>query len=293
MANDRIILVADSGSTKTVWRVWKGQEAPFSMETSGINPIQMNETELTQAVSEPWMDKPNAYKPEEINEVNFYGAGCLPHCIPTIENVLRNLFPVADLHIESDLLGAARALCGDHEGIACILGTGSNSCLYDGHYICAHTPALGYILGDEGSGAALGKQFLGNLLKGLLPDTIKEAFETHFHLTAEQIIEQVYRRPQANRYLASFTRFIADHRQNDCMHSMLVDSFEAFFRRNIVAYNRPDLPAHLAGSIAHVFRTEITEAAANVGIAVGQIIASPIEGMTAYHMQVHPNENTY
>lgn len=290
------ILLADSGSTKTSWRAWQGEDPPLCIETAGINPVLMD-TETIVGLLDGQLLSPSAPADgdrnalADVREIHFYGAGCLPTTVPTVEKALEQTFPAAEIHVCSDLLGAARALCGHSEGIACILGTGSNSCLYDGRQICAHTPPLGYILGDEGSGAALGKRLLGDLLKGLLPKAVSNAFTDRYRLTAGQIIEQVYRRPLPNRYLAGFTYFMAEHRREPEMHRLLTESFESFFRRNLVAYARPDLPVHMTGSVAHVFADEIKEAARATGFTTGRIIPSPVEGMIAYHRGVHGHKN--
>lgn len=299
MKQKGIVLLADSGSTKTAWRAWQGDEAPCCVETPGINPVQMDTDTIIALLSSRLTDElryedGSGILPSDVCEIHFYGAGCLPSTIPTVQEALKQVFPRADIHVQSDLLGAARALCGHTKGIACILGTGSNSCLYDGERICAHTPPLGYILGDEGSGAVLGRQLLGDLLKGLLPAHIRDAFSAQYNgLETDQIIEHVYRQPQPNRYLAGFTHFIAAHRDEPSLHRLLTDGFRSFFLRNVTAYARPDLPVHLTGSIAAVFADEVREAAQATGFTVGRIEASPISGMTAYHRVAPPNRNTY
>jgi N-acetylglucosamine kinase-like BadF-type ATPase len=180
-------------------------------------------------------------------------------------------------------LGAARALCGHEEGIACVLGTGSNSCLYDGKEIISNIPPLGYILGDEGSSAVLGRRLVGDCLKNQLPEAIRDEFLTEYQLTQEIILEKVYRQPLANRFLASLTPFLSKHREVPEVHKLLVESFTDFFVRNVKQYRRPWLPIHFVGSIANAFAAELKEAAESLGMELGTIMQSPMEGLVRYH----------
>ena len=189
------------------------------------------------------------------------------------------------IEVHSDMLAAARALCGRRPGIACILGTGSNSCYYDGRELRANVPPLGFILGDEGSGAVLGRLLVGDLLKGQLAPALREAFVQDYGLSTADIIERVYRRPFANRFLASFAPFLARHREDAGIHRLLVDAFRAFLTRNVMHYDWQHLPAHFTGSIALHFQPELREAAASVGVQVGQVLASPMEGLIHYHAE--------
>ena len=193
------------------------------------------------------------------------------------------MLSVNDIGIYSDLLGAARALCGHEEGIACVLGTGSNSCLYDGKEIIANVPPLGYILGDEGSSAVLGRRLVGDCLKNQLPESVRNEFLSEYGLTQELILERVYRQPLANRFLASLTPFLSKHRDVPEVHSLLVESFVDFFVRNVKQYRRPWLPIHFVGSIANVFSAELKEAAESLGMEIGLILKSPMEGLIRYH----------
>jgi N-acetylglucosamine kinase-like BadF-type ATPase len=192
--------------------------------------------------------------------------------------------PDADtVEVAGDLLGAARALCGSNEGIACILGTGANSCLYDGRQIIANTPPLGYVLGDEGSGAVLGIRFLNAVLKGLLPERLKTELLDWLQMTEADIIGRIYRQPLANRWLASLSLFIATHIDETDVRALVTDNFRQFFRRNVVQYGRRDLPVCFVGSIAHYYREQLGEAAAAEGFTLGRVEKSPVDGLTAYH----------
>ena len=194
--------------------------------------------------------------------------------------LLKEMFPQArQVEAHSDLLGAARALCGHNYGIASILGTGANSCLYDGRRIIANTPALGYILGDEGSGGVLGKLFLHELYKGVLSEKICSEFEREYGLTMADVIQRVYREPMPNRFLASLAPFIHRHLSDDAVRQIVIRNFRDFFRYNIRPYGLSDMPVSFVGSIAFHFRDQLTEAALAENFRLGKILQSPIEGL--------------
>ncbi len=180
-------------------------------------------------------------------------------------------------------MAAARALCGHEQGIACILGTGANSCLYDGEGIVQNTPALGYILGDEGSGAVLGRMFMNAIFKNPAFAAIRDAYLEEQQLTMADVIRRVYREPMANRFLASTSLFIGKHIDNPLLHALVTENFRQFFRRNIVPYGRPELPVHFVGSMASHYQPQLYEAAAAEGFTIGRILKSPMDGLVAYH----------
>ena len=202
-----------------------------------------------------------------------------------VRTALQTFFPQATICVESDLLGAARSLCGREQGIACILGTGSNSCEYDGEKITSNISPLGYILGDEGSGAVLGKRLVGDCLKHQLPEHICQAFLKETKFTPAEIIDKVYRQPQANRFLASLTPFLSRHREEPEIHALLVSCFNDFFLRNVMLYNYSYFPVHFTGSIAWYFQEEAKEAAEKLNIRTGKFIKCPIHGLIAYHFK--------
>lgn len=281
-------IAADSGSTKTAWCLWNNDKAPVYMETQGMNPIMQDADTIRRTLNtglRPLLERNGCPDPGEITDVFFYGAGCLPQHCPSVSCLLREFFTHARVEVQSDLIGAARALCGRQPGIACILGTGSNSCLYDGTTVIAHTPPLGFILGDEGSGAVLGRQMVGSMLKGVWPEELKTAFLQRFSLSPADIIERVYRQPMPNRFLASLTPFLYEHRNHPSVHALLIEQFGLFFRRNIIPYARPELPVHFVGSIASVFLDELQEAARQEGCVTGTILASPIRSIQIYHAE--------
>ena len=293
------VLVADSGSTKTDW-VLLGETGRKSFQTQGLNPVLMSEEQIVGILQcELLPELPN----EDCFEVFFYGAGVRPELVGKMEQAFQQAFAAGSpfaainnpspithhpspitLHLSSDLLGAARALCGHTEGIACILGTGSNSCLFDGENIVQNTPALGYILGDEGSGASLGKRFLNALFKGVLHESLRIDFQKETSLSLDEIIKKVYREPMPNRFLASFSKFIHLHLEKDeALRELVKDEFRRFFRHNIVPYQRRDLAVNFVGSIAHHYEPLLREAARDEGFEVGLVVASPIGRLADYH----------
>lgn len=270
-------LIADSGSTKTDWCI----HHTTIVHTQGINPFHQSDEVIQHILSDELF--PQLPPQKTIDEIHFYGAGCTPEKSLIVKKALKELFPQAMIEVESDLLGAARALCGKEEGIACILGTGSNSCLYDGDQIISNVSPLGYILGDEGSGAVLGKRLASDCLKHQLPEPICQAFLQETKLTPANIIEKVYRQPQVNRFLASLTPFLSAHREVPQIHSLLISSFLDFFQRNVLQYKRHDISVHFTGSIAWHFQEEVKEAAHSLDIQTGKFIQSPIVELQKYH----------
>ena len=271
-------LIADSGSTKTSWAVVDDKETKM-MGTAGINPAVQSEDTIMCTLHEMvsiLTDGPR--------EIYFYGAGCRGKASLFMEQCLRHAFPDADIVcVESDLLGAARALFGGEEGIACILGTGSNSCLYDGKVITANVPPLGYILGDEGSGAALGKTFFNALFKGDLPEELKNMYLEETHQTYDDVIRRVYREQNANRYLASTSLFLANHLDLRQLVDIVEQNFEQFFVKNVRKYGRPDLPVAAVGSIAFAYSDIFNKVAARHGYQVTRVIKEPIDALVGYH----------
>ena len=266
-----MILIADSGSTKTDWLFAEDASKVERRQTPGINPVHMSEDEVVAVISA--LDCPRSP-----HAIYFYGAGCIDPFKTKVVNALGRLFPDADISVESDLLGAARAVCGHRRGIACILGTGSNSCLFDGEKILDNTPPLGYILGDEGSGAVLGVRFVNALYKGRLGTALVDEFEAAQQMRLSDVIDRVYRQPMANRWLASLAPFVLAHLSVQGVSAIVTGNFRDFIRRNIVPYRRPDLPIRAVGSIAYFFRPQLEEAARAEGYAVGRVMRSPLEG---------------
>ena len=280
-----MFLIADSGSTKTDWCLCNKGTSILRIQTQGINPYHQTEEAIEQVLFDELL--PQLTESSNISkslQVIFYGAGCANEsACNRVKEAIHKVLGVTDITIHSDLLGAARALCGHDEGIACVLGTGSNSCLYNGKEIIANIPPLGYILGDEGSSAVLGRRLVGDCLKKQLPEALRDEFLTEYELTQEIILEKVYRQPLANRFLASLTPFLSKHREVPEVHRLLVESFVDFFVRNVKQYRRPWLPIHCIGSIASAFSNEVKEAAESLGMELGTIQQSPMAGLIKYH----------
>ena len=276
------ILIADSGSTKTDWILTTAENNILEVETMGINPVRDSQDAIFDVIKNHL--KPQLPKEFLVSRIFFYGAGCTDPYKKNVEEVLANTFyPVNGITVESDLLGAARALCGNKAGIACILGTGSNSCLYDGQGIVCNTSPLGYILGDEGSGAFLGKTLVGNVLKKIFSKKIQDSFFEKYKLTPAIIINKVYREPMPNTFLASLVPFLAEYRKEPEIHDMLVWAFQHFFSRNVRAYGHPEMEINCVGSIAFYFKQEIMDAAAKEGFKIGKILQKPAHGIADFH----------
>ncbi len=278
-----MILIADSGSTKTDWCVVEKGELVQQIFTKGTNPFFQSEEEISNEIATALLPE---LKTNEFDAVYFYGAGCgFPDKIAVVHRALTQHLKVeGEVEVATDMLAAARGLCGREAGIACIMGTGSNSCYYDGESIVANVSPLGFILGDEGSGACLGKLMVGDLLKNQMTPELKEKFLAQFNLTPADIIDRVYRKPFPNRFLASLSPFLAQNISEPCVHDLVLNSFKAFFKRNIMQYeNYQNLKVNLIGSVAYYYKEVLAEAAEAMGIQLGTIIQSPMEGLIKYH----------
>lgn len=281
-----VTLIADSGSTKTDWALlcpaMYGKPASIlRIASQGINPIHQSDNEIRQILLSELLPHLSI---ENVSHVYFYGSGVRPEKEAPMVQVLREALSCAEVvEAHSDLLGAARAVCGRNYGIASILGTGANSCLYDGNRIVEKTTALGYILGDEGSGAVLGKRFLHDLYSGLLSKEIKDDFEKKMKLSLPQIIDRIYRQPLANRFLASLATFIHGHIDDAGVEALVKHNFEDFIRVHVAPFGRDYLPLSFVGSIAHFFADQLTEVVEAEEYTMGTILHSPIEGLINYH----------
>lgn len=278
-----MILIADSGSTKTDWSICRGHEVVQALQTQGINPYHMSDEVIADVLEKEFRQALHVNL-ESDTEVIFYGAGCANEsACNRVKSVIHLVLRLTKVQVHTDLLAAARALCGREEGIACVLGTGSNSCLYDGERIINNVPSLGYILGDEGSSAVLGRRLLSDCFKNQLPEEVRNEFLVRYNLTQENVLDRVYRQPLVSRFLASLTPFLSDHREVPEVHKLLVESFTEFLVRNVKQYRRPWLPIHCVGSIAMAFSSELKEAAEALGMAMGTILQSPMKGLIEYH----------
>ena len=276
-----MILIADSGSTKTDWAVVDNGRQVVAMSTQGINPFHQDAENIATVIEEELLPKMGNIEPEGIF---FYGSGCREDKVEMMCGILGKAFPqCARIEAQGDLLAAARAVCGEREGIACIMGTGANSCLYDGNRVVENTPPLGYILGDEGSGAVLGKLFVNALFKGQLPSELKDEWLEETGLSLNIILHKVYREPLANRFLASTSRFIHQHLSVEPLERRVVYNFREHFRRNVNQYGRKDLTVGAIGSVAYYYREQLQKAATVEGYTLGKVMRSPMDGLVRYH----------
>ena len=278
-----MILIADSGSTKTDWCVAKDGFTVKRFTTQGINPYHQDERRINGIVLDELLPQTGEYK---LKKIVFYGSGCRDETIPAMKTILHSAFNNnVEVEIYSDLLGAARAICGHEEGIACILGTGSNSCLYDGKKIVGNIPPLGYILGDEGSGATLGKIFINEIFKNSRMYDLKKEFLQVLKMTEGDIIDRVYRQPMANRFLASLAPFIHSHIERHEVNEIVTENFRQFLLKNVKRYHRDDLQVSFIGSIAWHFKSQLLQSALEENVYVGRVEKSPMDGLLRYHFR--------
>jgi N-acetylglucosamine kinase-like BadF-type ATPase len=280
-----MILIADSGSTKTEWRLSDKGASIRQIHTAGINPYFQTEEEIEATIGHALSLIAEEEK-SAVESVFFYGAGCTsPEKNRPIIDALQKRLPAATAtHVDSDLMGAARSLCGREAGIACILGTGSNSCLYNGKEIVKNIPPLGYILGDEGSGAELGRMLVSDYLKNQLPRPLADKFRRRYGLTAAVVLEHVYKRPFPNRYLANFSFFLMENIGEPAVRDLVLQSFRSFFIRNVMQYDGSgQLPISFTGSVAFHYRDILWKAAWTLSLTVKRIEPTPMPGLLAYH----------
>lgn len=274
------VLIAESGSTKTDWRLIKGKKT-LSFQTIGFNPYHIGQDKILEELAA------STLKSEviNINILYFYGAGCSSiEKKKEIKSALKAFFTNAEIYVEHDLLAAARACCGKEKGMVAILGTGSNSCLFDGENIIQNIPSLGYILGDEGSGAYMGKLLLQMYLYGNLGHDLKKKFETNYEHRLTTILNSVYKEPLPNRFLAQFTHFIKENENHTKMDSLIKKAFSDFFENHITRYKEFNtIPLNLVGSIANIFSNQLKEVAIKYDVQIDKILKNPIEELVSFH----------
>ena len=280
-----MILIADSGSTKVHWCLLTASGQSSDVFTDGINPLFQTCDAMRNSISNQLLPQiASSLWAGTLTHVFFYGAGCTPEKKVFVKKALESVFKKAEVFVASDMLGAARGLLGHKAGVACILGTGSGSCYYNGEEIEWCVPSLGYILGDEGSAAVLGKRLVSDLLKNQLGEDLKEAFFKEYETSMADIIENVYRQPFPNRFLAKLSRFCANHIDDKRIHDLVYDHFVQFIRRNLKQYNATT-PIGFVGSIAYYYRPILEEAMQAEDLPLGTILQDPIEGLKAYHKE--------
>ncbi|MBO9635912.1 MAG: N-acetylglucosamine kinase [Chitinophagaceae bacterium] len=276
-----MILIADSGSTKTTWSLLAGQEEVLRFQTEGYNPYFVSGEYIAASLGR---SMPERLAPADIDTVYFYGAGCEEDRIAIMNHSLASVFSNAEVFVYMDLLAAARGLLGTSAGFVSILGTGSNTCLYDGEKIIHHIDSLGFILGDEGSASYLGRKVLQDYLRGTMPAAVAHRFDNQYGISREEIFNNVYTKPLANRYCAGFCKFL----QLDCDYSRstIRAGFRQFFGNLVALY--PDYSSYsfnCSGSVGFVFREILEDVAAEFGMKTNSVLTGPIEGLVAYHSQ--------
>ncbi len=278
-----MILIADSGSTKTSWCLTNGDDFTEYYSTGGLNPFFRSTEEIVDELRINLLPKTGI----NIDHIFFYGAGIInPEKGDIVKKALSELYTRAEIEAESDLLAAARSTCGKEKGIACILGTGSNSCLYNGVEIIEHVPPLGFILGDEGSGSALGRKLVGDFLKGVMPENISEEFKNRFQVTYAEFLEGVYKKEKPNQFLAQFVPFINENISEGYCVNLLENSFQEFITRNILMYSDfREQPLSFVGSVAFYFQNQLKNVLNKNQLRLKTVLKEPLNGLIKFHTE--------
>ncbi|HTI59429.1 N-acetylglucosamine kinase [Mucilaginibacter sp.] len=285
-----MIIIADGGSTKTNWCLVTEEGKKVYFNTEGYNPYFSSTAYIVQSLME---NLPTDLEKSEITEVNYYGAGCSTDEMRNIvAEAMKAVFTKARVYIGHDLLAAARALLGTTEGFAAILGTGTNTCIYNGREVTHNIDSGAYILGDEGSGCYIGKKLLVDYLRGYMPEAVRKLFWETFKLTPDDVNEQVYTQPRANRFCASFSKFVYDNPVNiEYSRNIVRTSFEDFFRNLVRHYpNYQKYTFNCIGSVGYNFRNVLEEVVTENGMVIGNIIRSPIDNLVKYHLELAPSQ---
>ncbi len=273
-------LIAESGSTRTEWALVEDDRLVQSAFTEGLNPFFQTRREISRSVR---LGLPPVFFKKKLEQVYYYGAGCTSYDKKNVLGASLVAQFKTPIHVESDLLAAARGLFLCEPGIACILGTGSNSCFYDGKIIVKNVRAGGYILGDEGSGAVLGKLFLSDVLKGLAPKRVTADFFEKFRISSNDIMETVYNRPLPNRFLATVPYFLDDYVDDDYVYDLIINNLKNFFKRNVCQYDYSNYPIRFVGSLALHYADFLREVARGFGIELDVIEETPMKGLIEFH----------
>ena len=280
MANEVINVIAESSSTRTEWALVQGEQIIEHAFTQGLNPYFQTRREISHIIR---LELPAEFFKRRWGHVYYYGAGCSnPEKIKTVEASLVAQFKTP-VTVESDMVGAARGLLVHEPGLACILGTGSNSCFYDGEKIAKRVRAGGYILGDEGSGSALGRLFLGDLIKNLVPEEIATEFFREYEVTIDSLMDDVYNNPLANRNLRTYSFFLAEHLDNEYVYNLVYNEIRRFFDRNIAQYDYKNIPVCFVGSVACKYSDVLLSVAGAMGVNIKKIVRASMPGLIAYH----------
>ena len=282
-----IKLIADSGSTKTEWCLLEGGKKKKFI-TQGMSPYFISGDQIQNILNQEL--KPQLGK-TQVDSIYYYGTGCSnKQNVKIVKNAIRQIFPSTQVSVDHDLMAAAKALCGDEKGIACILGTGSNSCFFNGSKIVKNSPGLGFILGDEGSGAYLGKKVIQYYLYQTFDKELHSRFDNQFSVSRDEILNAIYKKPLPNRYLASFAIFLAENRGHYMIENIIEDGLNDFFFIHIDKYRESrSLPIHFVGSIAFGFKDVLANLCMQYNMQLGRILKNPMEGLSAYYAAMHNN----
>jgi N-acetylglucosamine kinase-like BadF-type ATPase len=283
-------LIADGGSTKTNWCLVNDEGKKVYFNTEGYNPYFVSQEYIIQSLNS---NLPADLEKDQLSEVNYYGAGCSTEDKrKLVEEAMKQVFVNAKVNIGHDLLAAARALLGHTEGFAAILGTGTNTCIYDGKNITHNIDSGAYILGDEGSGCYIGKKLLIDYLRGYMPEAVRKNFWDTYHLTPDDVNEQVYSQPLANRFCAGFSKFVYDNNVHlEYTRNLVKTSFEDFFRNLVTRYpNYQKFTFNCIGSVGYNFRNVLEEVVTENGMVMGNIIRSPIDNLVKFHLEMAPSQ---
>lgn len=277
-----IKLIADSGATKAEWCLLHNGKKKTIL-TQGISPYFLDTQQIINLLLKELKPK---LKNVELDEVFYYGTGCANlENAKSVKKAIGTVFPDIKIEVTHDLMGAARALCGRNKGVACILGTGSNSCFYDGKKIVKNSPGLGYVIGDEGSGAYLGKKVIQYYLYGTFDDELMGIFDLTYTTNKVEILENVYKRPMPNRYLAGFAKFLAENRGHYMIENIIEDGLNDFFFNHLCKYKETwTLPIHFAGSVAFGFKDVLQQLCNSYEFELGRVMKNPMEGLIEYHL---------
>lgn len=273
-------LIAESGSTRTEWALVEDNHLVQRVFTEGLNPFFQTRREISRSVR---LRLPESFFKKKLDQVYYYGAGCSSYEKKNILGASLVAQFKTPIQVESDLLAAARGLFKCEAGIACILGTGSNSCFYDGKIIVKNVKAAGYILGDEGSGAVLGKLFLADLLKGLAPKELANEFHEKFRISVNDVMESVYNLPFPNRFLGTIAYFLGDYMDNEYVYNLLTNNLRSFFNRNVCQYDYINYPIRFVGSLAYAYPDILQEVAQEFGVEIDVIEETPMNGLIEFH----------
>ncbi len=284
-----MIIIADGGSTKTNWCLINQEGKKVYFNTEGYNPYFVTTEYIVKSLQD---NLPVDLEKDKITEVYYYGAGCsTADKVKTVVNAMQQVFTNSKAFVGHDLLAAARALLGLNSGFAAILGTGTNTCIYDGKDVIHNIDSLAYILGDEGSGCHIGKKLLGDYVRGYMPDAVRDLFWSTYKLTPDDVIDNVYMKPLANRFCASFSKFVYDNPVNiEYSRNIVETSFNDFFKNLVCHYpNYQDYTFNCIGSVGYNFRNVLELLAQEHGMKVGRIIRSPIDDLVKYHLELAPS----